>query len=182
MQDEIKHHAARAREFAQQASESGHAEVTVQKLAQLSTAHSLASIATALGEGYLSAEVELVRFGAEKPAEGSSSTLPAVPVLPAPATPARGVLVPNQRVLCIDTEGHTWPDILKTVSGEPYQGVAGVVVGIDEEADLVKVLVDAPGRPTRRDSGPTIQLHREQLRIPAPPGPPDPPDVPEMHG
>lgn len=133
-------------------------------LANLSMGHSLASIATALGEGYLSAEVELVRLTGEQPV----ATQP-VPVVPAPAAPEPGVLVPNQRVLMVDTEGHVWPDILKTADGAPYQGIAGSVLSIDEETDLVKVICDAPGTRVFR-AGPTVQLHREQLRIPVPEG------------
>lgn len=171
-QDSIKQNAREAREWADAADDEAtkvssapsHPRKRAGMFAAVSQAHSLAAIATALGEGYLSAEVELVKFAG---AAETSPTQPAVPVVPAPATPARGVLVPNQRVIVTHTEGHVWPDVLKTVGGEPYQGIMGAVVEADRETDLVKVICDAPGTGVGR-AGPTIQVHREQLRIPAP--------------
>jgi len=248
-QAHVKYHAAEARRWAEAADneavgsggdaglagDTANGEFSWKRagvFAGVSQAHGTAALATVLGEGYISGEMEMVKFAGQQepvpigaaaetlakkfwqlritdgenlepwdelsdeeqkkkltmaatmiqdtllPLIKPSSTQPAVPVVPAPGVPARGVLTAGQRVLAVPTGGHVWPAVLKTGVGAPYEGVAGVVERIDPESDLIKVLVDpqAGGQ-----VGPTVQLHREQLRIPAPP-PPEPPGEPRMSG
>lgn len=189
-QEQVKHHAEEARKWAEaadrEATGSGRdhglaGEVSMGKhtwkragiYSAVSQAHSLAALATVLGEGYISGEMEMVKFAGSEP-----SSQRTVPVVPAPGVPARHVLTVGQRVLAIPTEGHVWPPILRAGAAVPREGVAGVVEGIHANKDLINVVVDGPAW---GQVGPTVQFHREQLRIPAPP-PPEPPGEPEASG
>lgn len=155
----IEVHAAASRRLAMEA-ETRLEENSVEaaELGTLSLAHGVAAIATALGEGFLSAEVEMVKFAGDS---SPSSTQPVVAgvgpivVKPSPRTPIRGELTVNQRVIIVDTEPHVWPPIL--AEQDVY---LGRVHSWNADEDLYKVIVETPG-----GDGPTVRLHVEQLRI-----------------
>lgn len=160
-------HAREARMWAEAADREGAEGNREQAMmySAVSTSHGLASIATALAEGHLTTETELVRWASGESDSERSSTQPAVPVKPAPAIPAPGVLVPNQRVLCVQMEGHSWPRGLAE-NDPPVTEFFGRVIKIDRESDLVNVRAEDAGG----ISGTIFQFHREQTRIVAPEG------------
>lgn len=161
--EQIKHHALEARRWADAADSaatetSAHPDPHRQKnreramlYSAVSTGHGLAAIATALGEGFLSVETELVKFAGEKPSEG-------IPVVPAPRTPSPNELEAHDRVLCVDTEGHAWPDILQ--HDDPAANVHHARVIRKASDDLYRLTIEV-----KDGTGPTVQLHREQLRV-----------------
>lgn len=161
--EQIKHHAEEARKWAEAADREGTGApgsslaepsnyARAQTYAGVSTAHGLAAIATALGEGFLSVETELVKFGAT-PADDDK---PPIPVKPAPRVPLVNELNPNDRVLCMEAAGHHWPEVLagnspvfaRVLEQQPYGNLYHLRVEVEDGI------------------GPTIHLHRVQLRIP----------------
>lgn len=180
----LRHHAEQARRWAEAADREATAFDAARTdgeraeiYAGVSRAHSAAALSTAIVEEYLAEEAlnstpepggcicqptQHVRgCPVHDPKPAVTVMRPAkIQMTAVPRVPGVGELAKGDRVLCIDTEGHAWPEILE---GEIKAAFGRVVEVLGDDLFHIQIEV-LNGR------GPIIQFHREQLRRSEPEG------------